>query len=205
MIICQSKHKWDAIAADPTSLQIALGSTNDNRVKIYDIRNPQKDFVTPNVPMLDNHNLSRIIGLNYSSVGELLVTYPSCIQKFSKGQALERLYGDELSREPVFKTKAHFLGLTNQYIVCGVQGCYCIVWDKIVEESKFDYVKFLKAGSDIMCIMPHPRALALATSGLDGVVKVWEPSLLSAPGDAVDEVHQEELANHYFLLIYVHS
>merc|ERR1711990_645678 len=68
--------------------------------------------------------------------------------------------------------EANFLGSDGQFIMAGSDDGKFFIWDR----KTTNIVKVLVGDDNIVnCLQSHPSAPILATSGIDPVVRIWQP------------------------------
>merc|ERR1719295_1195561 len=68
--------------------------------------------------------------------------------------------------------EANFLGADGQFIMAGSDDGKFFIWDR----KTTNIVKVLVGDDNIVnCLQSHPSAPVLATSGIDPVVRIWQP------------------------------
>ena len=68
--------------------------------------------------------------------------------------------------------EANFLGADGQFIMAGSDDGKFFIWDR----QSTNIVKVLEGDDNIVnCLQSHPSAPVLATSGIDPVVRIWQP------------------------------
>lgn len=73
--------------------------------------------------------------------------------------------------------EANWFGGRDQYIVGGSDCGSLFVW----ERATGNVIGAWKADEHILnCVQPHPSRCLLATSGIDNVVRLWEPARVSS-------------------------
>lgn len=86
--------------------------------------------------------------------------------------------------------EANFLGVNGQFIMAGSDDGHFFIWDR----KTSNIVKILVGDDNIVnCLQSHPFAPILATSGIETVVKIWQP-LPENDGDCKVEVDMEAAA-----------
>ena len=69
-----------------------------------------------------------------------------------------------------------------QYVMCGSDDGRIYFWDK----STQNLIRVLEGDSQVVnALCPHPSTCLLATSGIDNVVRVWEPMPKGKPNPRV--------------------
>ncbi|CAG00028.1 unnamed protein product [Tetraodon nigroviridis] len=90
--------------------------------------------------------------------------------------------------------EANFFGSKGQYIVSGSDDGSFFIWEK----ETTNLVKILQGDESIVnCLQPHPSYCFLATSGIDPVVRLWNPrpETDSENGRVVEDMDSAAQAN----------
>lgn len=86
--------------------------------------------------------------------------------------------------------EATFLGENGEYVGAGSDDGNVFIWNK----QTGNLVKILSADDSIVnCVQWNPRSCSLATSGIESVIKIWEPNsckVNSDSGRVVRDVHK---------------
>uniref|UniRef100_A0A3B3SY39 WD and tetratricopeptide repeats 1 n=1 Tax=Paramormyrops kingsleyae TaxID=1676925 RepID=A0A3B3SY39_9TELE len=88
--------------------------------------------------------------------------------------------------------EANFFGSKGQYIVSGSDDGSFFIWEK----ETTNLVRILQGDESIVnCLQPHPSYCFLATSGIDPVVRLWNPRPESENGRVVVDMEGAAQAN----------
>ncbi|KAJ8289316.1 hypothetical protein COCON_G00019750 [Conger conger] len=90
--------------------------------------------------------------------------------------------------------EANFFGSKGQYIVSGSDDGSFFIWEK----ETTNLVRILQGDESIVnCLQPHPSYCFLATSGIDPVVRLWNPrpETEAENGRVVEDMEGAALAN----------
>uniref|UniRef100_A0A8C9RF46 WD and tetratricopeptide repeats 1 n=1 Tax=Scleropages formosus TaxID=113540 RepID=A0A8C9RF46_SCLFO len=88
--------------------------------------------------------------------------------------------------------EANFFGSKGQYIVSGSDDGSFFIWEK----ETTNLVRILQGDESIVnCLQPHPSYCFLATSGIDPVVRLWNPRPESENGRVVEDMDGASQAN----------
>ena len=81
--------------------------------------------------------------------------------------------------------EASFLGVRGDYIAAGSDDGNIFIWEK----STGNLVRVLRGDDSIVnCVQWHPTGPMLATSGIESVVRLWEPKTHDSRSDSDDRV-----------------
>uniref|UniRef100_A0A667ZC11 WD and tetratricopeptide repeats 1 n=1 Tax=Myripristis murdjan TaxID=586833 RepID=A0A667ZC11_9TELE len=88
--------------------------------------------------------------------------------------------------------EANFFGSKGQYIVSGSDDGSFFIWEK----ETTNLVRILQGDESIVnCLQPHPSYCFLATSGIDPVVRLWNPRPETENGRVVEDMEGAAQAN----------
>ncbi|VDN05624.1 unnamed protein product [Thelazia callipaeda] len=78
--------------------------------------------------------------------------------------------------------EAVWFGGNDEYIAAGSDCGSLLIW----ERNSGSLIKAFEADMNILnCVQPHPSTLLLATSGIESVIRFWQPLSEDSPKDAV--------------------
>lgn len=98
--------------------------------------------------------------------------------------------------------EASWFGGDDQYIVAGSDCGSIFIWERQTEKV----VKVLKGDNfTVNCVQPHPDRCLIASSGIDKVVRFWEPSTTSlkkiTEKDQIEETEDRDISKNKYDLM----